>query len=154
VSRIGEDQVARQAGESEMNFARGLVFALAVLAATSGCKKTQPPPPAQPTAAEDRVAEVRRTLSQQSPGVIVVPVVEVLETGKLAAGRSATPSQFHSGDIVTFIDTRMEVVGTGRVIQMTSDQVHVRWEDPQAGQREPQVSGHVVDAERTEQTRG
>ena len=63
----------------------------------------------------------------------------LIQSGKLAALGEVSVDQFHRGDIITFIDSEMNVIDTGMVIKITSDQVHVRYDLPDAAHRQPRV---------------
>ena len=115
-----------------------LIVALGLLPA--GCtrsQKTLAPPPPPPLSSDERLAQIRQTLSRQEPTAIVAPVVETLSNAKLAALGDVGVDQFRRGDIITFIDSEMNVINTGIVTRITNDQVHVRYDPPDAAHREP-----------------
>jgi hypothetical protein len=117
-----------------------LVVAGALLAA--GCarsQKTLAPPAPPPLSSDERLAQIRQTLSRQEPTAIVAPVIETLSTARLAALGEVSADQYRRGDIITFIDSEMNVIDTGIVIKITPDQVHVRYDTPDAAHREPRV---------------
>ena len=123
-----------------MNFLRCGMISICLLALTSGCKRThEPAAQAAPARSEQRIAEVRESLVRQNPSAIVGPVVEALPAKRLAAIADVPVEQFRRGDIITFVNTNVDVIDTGRVVNITKDQVHVRYDTPGPGQREPKV---------------
>lgn len=122
-----------------MNFSRCGLISTCVLAVACGCKPNKPTAQAAPAGNEQRIAEVRESLVRQNPNAIVGPVVESLPAERLAAIADVPVEQFRRGDIITFINTKLDVVDTGRVLKITKDQVHVRYDTPGPGQREPKA---------------
>ena len=123
-----------------INRRRMMITALALL--ISGCtrsQKTLAPPAPPPMSSDERLAQIRQTLSRQEPTAIVAPVIETVAQARLAALGEASVDQFRVGDIITFIDSEMNVIDTGIVIKITPDQVHARYDLPDPAHREPRV---------------
>jgi len=124
-----------------MIFCRWIAVVIIALL-TLGCARSQktlaaPAPP--PLSSDERLAQIRQKLSRQEPMAIVAPVVETPADAQLAAPGEVSVDQFHRGDIITSIDSEMNVIDTGMVIKITSDQVHVRYDLPDAAHRQPRV---------------
>jgi hypothetical protein len=105
----------------------------------SGCRHDSPPASTPQAAGEARIEQIRRTLTEQDPGVVVGQVIETLPEARLVAVGPVPVDQFRKGDIITFIDQDINVIGTGKVYRIISDQVHVRVDEALAGQRAPHV---------------
>jgi hypothetical protein len=111
---------------------------LVMLAGLIGCQAQMAIKPPAPTAATpEQVAAIRESFRSQNPKVQVGVIADVLAEKNLAAVEEVDLAAFHEGDTVCFFDRNMDPVVCGKVVHLTDSQVHVQYEKPQAGRREP-----------------
>jgi hypothetical protein len=80
------------------------------------------------------------------PTVRVGLVTAVMAEGRLAEVREVDTREFWINDAVTFIDTEQKPLTNGRVVYITPEAVHVRYENPRTGGpgREPREGDLAV----------
>src|SRR3954451_2463175 len=104
----------------------------------AGCQA--PAPTSQPSfiaASSDDARRIRASYQQQNPAVEVGLVVDTLPSENLAAIGDVDVSKFKPNDTVCFIDSSTAPLVCGKVVRVTDDQVHVKYEDPQGARRAP-----------------
>ncbi len=111
-------------------------------AVNAGCtpkQEEEPAPPAAPLG-DDAVAAYRK----KHPEVLVGKVMAVLPEHQLVSVGDVPAVDFKRGDAVVFLGGSNEQLTTGEVVNIVNDRVHVRYADPSAGGRAPQVRDLVV----------
>jgi hypothetical protein len=121
-------------------------FCLLILTLATACRQTPPPeaetltpPPAQPY-----TEEIRQLLQKRNPDAMIGRVIAVLPEESLAAVAELDASRFRPGDSVQFFGTEDVELGFGRVVQVLSNAIHVRYDAPTDQRRAPVVGDLVI----------
>jgi len=136
----GERSTSRMSLQHRITLVGLLLIALVQM---TGCKTN--PPATQPSfvpAGLDDLVRIRASYRQQSPGVEVGMVADVLPAEHLAAIDHVDLTKFHDGDTVCFIDSATAPLVCGKVVRITDTQVHVKYESPTTERRAP-VTGDL-----------
>ncbi len=99
--------------------------------------KPQVMPPAPAPADERTVAAIRQQFQAIDPRTIVGMVIKVLPSDALLAVGDVPTDQFKVGDVMGIYNTDTVLLAQGRVIRITADTVHLKYDRPEAGQRAP-----------------
>lgn len=111
---------------------------LMVMAAlVTGCqnKPGNPSPPLQPVPTEQIADNAREQLQRVNPHAQVGTVLTVYNG--LAAVVDVDVNQFSVGSPITFLDGNMNDITMGQVLKISPDDIVVKFEPPQPGQRSP-----------------
>lgn len=112
------------------------------LLAVTGCQnKPEPTESALPPVADIDAATVRERYMQLNPGNRVGVVTAVREQSNLAAVEDIPLQDFGIGDVLVFVDSREQPFNSGRVVNATSNGLHVLYE---SNQRAPRVGELAV----------
>jgi hypothetical protein len=118
---------------------------LLLFAALSGCAGSKPPRDVPQSAAPQvDVEQFARMYRTAYPMSRVGVVIAVRPQDRLVAIGQTQPQDFAENQLVTFIDTRQKVLDSGVVVRVLPDQVHVRYDRPAAGGREPREGDLAV----------
>src|SRR3954464_2939127 len=116
-----------------------LAIALSITALLlPGCQA--PAPTSRPSfvaASSEDARRIRASYQQQNPAVEVGVVVDTLPSENLAAIGEVDVSKFKPDDVVCFIDASTAPLVCGKVVRVTDDQVHVKYEAPEGARRAP-----------------
>lgn len=127
---------------SVMRWAGVFMLGLVCLA---GCKtktdEPQAPAPAPVPVVED---DVKARLQRLEPNALIGRVTAILAEDRLAAVGEVPPQDFSVGDVVVFYGASEQVVGHGKVVKADATLLHVKFEEPAAGQRAPAVGDLVI----------
>jgi hypothetical protein len=116
-----------------------------MLAGLIGCQaQVAVKPSSSSGATPEQVAAIRDSFRSQNPKVQVGIVADVLPDKNLAAVEDVDLPAFHEGDTVCFIDRNSDPLVCGKVVRVTDTQVHVQYEKPQPGRREPMTGDIAV----------
>jgi hypothetical protein len=119
--------------------------ALLLFVALSGCSTQKPPRDVPHTAAPPVDVEQFRTMYRTAyPMARVGVVVATRPQDRLVAIGQTQPQDFAENQLVTFIDARQKVLDSGVVVRVLADQVHVRYDRPPAGGRQPREGDFAV----------
>ena len=116
---------------------------LVMLCTLAGCAHrtdtavSQPAPPAD-------VQAVRQAIRASDPKAIVGVVTAVLPDTSFASVGDVPVADFHVGEVVTFIDGEQHSLTHGVVKGISGDSLHVQYDKPATGGREPQVGDLAV----------
>jgi hypothetical protein len=88
-------------------------------------------------ATPDQIQSIRAAYKAQNPNVDVGVVQDVLESENLAAFGDVNVADFKEGQTVCFVDVTTAPLVCGKVVRITADQVHVKYENPTANHRSP-----------------
>lgn len=118
------------------------LWQLLLVAALAGCGNR---PDAQ-SIYESRLAanEIRRTYQRINPENRVGVVIATLPDENLAAVGDIAIQDFGIGDLLVFMDTKERPLGSGRVINVTHNALHVRYRKPADGRREVRAGDLAV----------
>jgi len=107
-----------------------------------GCtrKAEEEPPPPPPAIGEDAIAAYRK----KHPEALIGRVMAVLPEHKLVSVGEVPVVDFKRGDAVVFLGTSDQKLTSGEVVNIVGERLHVKYEDPPAGGRAPQVRDIVV----------
>src|SRR5262245_39909193 len=105
-----------------------------------GCQaKPKRPPAGYDAATPQTLAALRTAYSHAYPDSRVGPVIGALPKDRLVAVGEVNPNDFRTGEIVTFIDSQQRVLTTGTIVRILPDQIHIQYDHPSAGGRDPAV---------------
>jgi hypothetical protein len=123
-----------------------IVFIVLVVAAAGGCASKKPPPskPSPQPATPQQVQAVREAYSRAYPDSRVGVVIATRKPDRLVAVGELNPGEFREGQTVVFVDGQQRKLTTGSVVRVLSDSVHVAYDKPEAGGREPGVGDLMV----------
>jgi hypothetical protein len=127
-----------------LSLSLAVVAAGILLASCASKPKMQPSTPAPQPASPQRIAKIRQAYQQIHPNARVGVVKATLPSARFAAVGDIPVRDFADNDIVTFIDSDQNVLTTGVVINRSSDLLHVQYDPPQPGRREPRVGDLAV----------
>jgi hypothetical protein len=117
------------------------VLISSLLVAGCGGKAKQADDVQAGTASEVDVAAIRARYQATNPRNRVGVVVATMADANLAAVGDIPVQDFAMGDILTFIDAREEPIATGRVVNATPTELHLRYD---AKRRAPRVGDLAV----------
>jgi hypothetical protein len=118
-----------------------LIVLLMIAMVLSGCRTertAETEPAARPAIA---LEQLRRELG---PDALIGVVYAVHEQDNLAAVTEAPLDRFRVGDVLTFLDSRQEPIAGGTIVRITERALHVRYEEPDDGERAPQRGDFAV----------
>ena len=113
------------------------LIAIFGMTALLGCQASVAVKPPSTPASAEQVTMIRESFKSQNPNVQVGVVADVLAAENLAAVEEVDLTFFHVGDTVCFIDRNTDPLVCGKVVRVSDTQVHVKYEKPQPGRREP-----------------
>jgi len=109
----------------------------------SACAPKKPAAMAPP-ATENQLEMIRASYDKVDPGSRVGRVIAVLPADQLVAVGELTPNEFHLGDAFTLIDSKQNILTRGKVVAITKDALHIKYQALPAGQRNPVVGDLAV----------
>lgn len=116
------------------------LFLISACAAESGKRGSKAPRPA--SGAE--VAKIRAAYSRAYPESRVGVVIASRPQDRLVAVGEVKGADFQVNQVVTFIDSKQQVLTTGTVVRILPESVHVRYGDPDRNGREPRIGDVMV----------
>ncbi|MCY2951034.1 MAG: hypothetical protein NTU53_03540 [Planctomycetota bacterium] len=110
-----------------------------------GCQKkaSQPAGPVYPPAVAP-TPETRDRIHRLAPDALIGQVIAVLPDQHLALVADLPVQEFKIGQILCFVGGDAVNTGTGVVVHIGPDALHVRYEEPQPGGRPPAVGDLAV----------
>lgn len=127
--------------ERAMAWMRWAGLAVLMSVVTVGCQRKAPTPAPTPVPVG---SEAKARITRLAPDAIVGTVVAVLAEDRLVAVGEAPVKEFHVGDVVTFMGGEDQPLGSGVVVNIVRDTLHVRYEAPPEGGRTPAVGDLAV----------
>ena len=112
-----------------------VMITLGMLGCQSQAPSTQPAAPGP--ASVEQVQSIRASYKAQNPNIEVGVVDDVLAPKNLAAVSDVALNDLKPGDVVCFIDSATNPLVCGKIVRITEDQVHVKYENPTADRRAP-----------------
>jgi hypothetical protein len=100
--------------------------------------------PAPDPAPPQTVDSIREAYARSYPESRVGVVIAARPVDRLAAVGDVSTRDFRDGQFVTFIDSHQRVLTTGTVARVLPDQVHIRYENPPLGGREPRPGDVMI----------
>jgi hypothetical protein len=121
----------------------GTVLTAALLA---GCapKRAAVSDPVAPPASPETLRTIREHFQQADPDARVGVVVATLPESRLAAVADVEVREFREGDAITFIDTMERTLVNGRILEITNNQLNVKYEKPGSEERAPREGDLAV----------
>ena len=120
---------------------------LIVTLLVAGCRHDKPvlQPQQAPPATVEKARQIQAAYQRAASGVVVGLVSDVNPDLYLAAVSEVAVSDFHPGDVVTFVDSNQNPVTTGSVLRIAGNALHVKYDPPRlAGGRPPKVGDLMV----------
>ncbi|MGH7215104.1 MAG: hypothetical protein ACREIT_10110 [Tepidisphaeraceae bacterium] len=112
-----------------------LLLASLPLVAASCQPRPQAPPPEPPAASDELVGDIRTRYQQINPHARVGLIIAVLEDRPYAAIGDIDVASFKEGDTVQIIDSSETFLTNAEVVNITQEQVHVRFEEDGSARR-------------------
>jgi hypothetical protein len=109
----------------------------------AACAPKKPVMIPQP-ATENQLEMIRSSYDKVDPGARVGRVIAVLPADQLVAVGELTPNEFHLGDTFTLIDSKQNILTRGKVVAITKDALHIKYQPLPAGQRDPIIGDLAV----------
>ena len=128
-----------------MKATRPVACRLVLLVVIIGCapKRVPSQPSPQPASAQ-QVQTIRDAYSRAYPDSRVGVVIATRKPDRLVAVGEVSGGDFREGETVTFIDAQQRVLTTGTVVRILPDSLHVAYDPPQHGRRDPGVGDVMV----------
>ena len=118
---------------------------LLMFVALCGCSTQKPPRDVPQTAAQAvDVEQFAKMYRAAYPMSRVGVVIATRPQDRLVAIGQTQPEDFAENQLVTFIDARQKVLDSGVVVRVLPDEVHVRYDRPHPGGREPREGDFAV----------
>ena len=122
-----------------------LVVPLLSVAILAGCNNKPPPKyenvkPAQ----ESAFNQIRAQYARLKPDARVGLVTDSDKKNELVAVSEVNPREFHIEQIVTLIDSNENPLTTGHVVRILPSSIHVKYDPPPSGRREPRDGDIMV----------
>ncbi|MEO6435433.1 MAG: hypothetical protein ABIP55_06680 [Tepidisphaeraceae bacterium] len=121
-----------------------LIVAAAFCTGGCGPMKKGTPKPAPRPASSATVEQIRAAYTRAYPESRVGVVIAARPQDNLVAVGEVKGTDFRDNQVVTFIDSDQQLLATGSVVRMLDDSIHVRYEKPARGGREPRVGDVMV----------
>ena len=121
-----------------------LFIVLIVAGAVAGCRNTTPSRTAPRPASPRTVEQIRESFARAYPESRVGVVIATRPQDRLIAVGEVKGADFIDNQTVTLIDSEQQVLTTGTIVRRLDNSVHVRYEEPDGGGREPRVGDVMV----------
>jgi len=109
-----------------------------------GPKKLPPSRPSPQPASAQQVQAIRDAYYRAYPDSRVGVVIATRKPDRLVAVGEVSGADFREGETVTFIDSQQRVLTTGAIVRVLPDSVHVAYDRPTGGGRDPGVGDIMV----------
>lgn len=111
-----------------------------------GCKHNRLPHQADASypATANILAQVRMHAQNLDPTARVGLVVEADPRNSLVAVGDVNVADFRPGQIVSFVDSRENVLTSGTVVRILQHTIHVKYDQPTAGHRAPRQGDIMI----------
>jgi hypothetical protein len=117
------------------------VAVLMSVVVVAGCQRKAAEGPVAPVPVG---ADARARIARLAPGAAIGTVIAVLAEDRLVAVGEVQVRDFHVGDVVSFMGGEEQPIGTGVVVNIVRDTLHVRYEASSAVGRAPVVGDLAV----------